>query len=86
MTVLKSVTVTFARDGAVEYAVMYAHTEEPPTPGIKTRTTRMAQMAANGLRDALAHLKEGALVWGGFATNTRESTDELVADRKERAA
>jgi len=88
MTQLRELTVTFQPDATLEFAVTYAHGEadEPPNPGTKKRTTSAARMAAHGLRDALAHLEQGDLVWGGFGTNMKVSRDTLVANRKEKAA
>jgi hypothetical protein len=88
MTQLRKLTVTFQPDATLEFAVTYAHGEldEPPNPGTKKRTTSAARMAAHGLRDALAHLEQGTLVWGGFGTNMKVSRDTIVANRKEKAA
>jgi hypothetical protein len=83
--VLKSVSVRFLEDDALEYAVLYQHAEGPPTPGSKTRTRQAGQMVRKGLTEALESL-EGDLTWGGFATNTRTSRDVVVADRRGRAA
>ena len=81
---LKRLTITFTPKG-LEYAVVYDHTDEPPTPGTKTRTRRASQMTRKGLEEALRGL-EGDLSWGGFGTDTRTSRDVLVADRRGRAA
>ncbi len=88
VTQLRKLTVTFQPDATLEFAITYAHGEagEPARPGTKKRTTSAARMAAHGLRDALAHLEQGALVWGGFGTNTRESEDRIIVERKENAA
>ena len=82
---LRSITVTFGGEG-IEYAVSYLHRGEPPSPGSKTRTTTAARMARRGLELALERLGSGALIWGGFATNTRESEDTIIVERKENAA
>jgi hypothetical protein len=79
--VLKKVTVTFGPE-AIEYAVCYLHTDEPGSPGTKTRTTRAATLARKGLEAALAGLDKGALLWGGFGTNTRQSTDRIMISHK----
>jgi hypothetical protein len=50
--VLRRITVTFTAEG-IEYSVCYAHTDEPPPPGTKTRTTRALRMARTGLQTAL---------------------------------
>ncbi len=84
MSVVLSVTVTFLQEG-IELAVEYSHADEPPTPGTKTRTRRAARMARTGLQTALEALGTGPPVWGGFATDTRQSTDRVLVDR-ERAA
>ena len=85
---LKRLVVTFQPDATLEFAVTYAHGEadEPANPGTKKRTTSAARMAAHGLRDALAHLEQGTLVWGGFGTNMKVSRDTIVVNRKEEAA
>jgi hypothetical protein len=85
---LRKLTVTFQPDATLELAVTYAHgdLDETPNPGTKKRTTSAARMAAHGLRDALAHLEQGALVWGGFGTNMKVSRDTIVVNRKEKAA
>ncbi len=80
MNELRRLTVTFKPEG-IEYAVLYAHTNELPTPGTKTRTTKAATMARTGLETALAGL-DGEVVWGGFGTDTRTSRDMVVVDRK----
>jgi hypothetical protein len=90
--VLKRVTVTFADEGDLEIAVAYTHTDDQPTPGSKSRTTKALKMARAGLETALDSLGSGtrAGIWGGFATDTRESTDHVIVEReprdKERAA
>jgi len=88
MTQLQKIAVEFKPDATLEFAVTYAHGEadEPANPGTKKRTTTAARMAAHGLRDALAHLEQGALVWGGFGTNMKVSKDLIVVNRKEQAA
>jgi alanine racemase len=86
---LQRLIVTFNPDGTTEISVTYTHpaeADEPPNPGTKKRTTSAARMAAHGLRDALAHLEQGDLVWGGFGTNMKVSRDTLVVNRKEKAA
>jgi hypothetical protein len=83
--VLKRVSVTFDDDG-LEIAVAYTHTDEPPMPGSKGRTTKALRMARAGLEAALDSLGTGAGIWGGFATNTRESTDRIMVERKEHAS
>jgi hypothetical protein len=82
---LCEIKVSFAHEG-IMICVTYGHTNEPPQPGTKKRTTSTARMAAHGLRDALAHLEQGDLVWGGFGTNMKVSRDTLVVNRKEKAA
>jgi hypothetical protein len=79
---LKKLTVTFG-EGDLELAVTYLHDGEMPNPATKSRTTIAARMAAVGLRRALESLERGGLLWGGFATNTRESTDQILVERKE---
>jgi len=85
---LQRLIITFKPDATLELAVTYAHGEadEPASPGTRKRTTSAARMAAHGLRDALAHLEQGTLVWGGFGTNMKVSRDTIVVDRKEKAA
>ncbi len=83
--VLRSIRVTFTREG-IEYAVTYAHDGEQPTPGTTKRSTAAARMARKGLEAALETLGSGAVVWGGFATNTQVSKDTVIIDRKEHAA
>jgi hypothetical protein len=82
--VLKRVTVTYREDGTIEYAVRYEHTAEPPTPGSKKRVATVATLARKGLQAALEGLGKDALLWGGFGTNTRESTDRIMVDREPR--
>jgi hypothetical protein len=84
---LRRLVVSFERD-SIEYAVTYEHTDSPPTPGTKKRTTTAARMAAAGLERALEALREpgGPVVWGGFGTNTKVSKDTIIVDRKEHAA
>jgi hypothetical protein len=88
MSELRRVVVEFKPDATLEFAITYTHGEldEPASPGTKKRTTSAARMAARGLRDALAHLERGALVWGGFGTNMKVSRDTIVVSRKEKAA
>ena len=84
--VLEKLTVTFQPEG-IALAVSYAHRDEPPTPGTKTRTRRAARMAEAALRRALEGLGRGSVAWGGFATDTRQSTDKVLVDvDRERAA
>ncbi len=52
MTELRRITITFTAEG-IEYGVTCLHTDEPPTPGTKTRTTRASRMARKGLEVAL---------------------------------
>jgi hypothetical protein len=82
-TVLQKLTIIFGDEG-IELAVSYLHTEDPPTAGSKGRTTIAARMARKGLEAALEGLGKGVLLWGGFGTNTRESTDHVIVERKER--
>jgi hypothetical protein len=84
--VLRSIRVTFDGEGAIEYAVSYQHRDEPPSPGTKARTATAARMARKGLEAALEALSSGPMVWGGFATDARKSTDTVMIDRKEHAA
>ena len=83
-TVLERIIVTFHREG-VELEVRYAHADEPPTPGTKKRTATAVRMARKGLEMALEGLGWGSVAWGGFSTDTRQSTDRVLVDR-ERAA
>ncbi len=84
---LQRIMITFNPDGTLDFAVTYAHDDhEVANPGTKTRTTTAARMAAEGLRDALAGLETGSLVWGGFGTNMKVSRDTIVIDRREKAA
>jgi hypothetical protein len=83
--VLRSIGVTFTREG-IEFAVTYAHDGELPAPGTKKRTATATEMARKGLEAALEALGSGAVVWGGFGTDTRVSKDTIIADRKEHAA
>jgi hypothetical protein len=83
--VLQKLTIIFADEG-IELAVSYLHTEDPPTPGSKTRTTTAARMARAALETALEGLRTRPAIWGGFGTDTRESTDRIVVDRRETAA
>jgi hypothetical protein len=53
--VVKSVRVTFSLD-AIEYAVTYAHTEDPASPGTKKMSATAARMARAGLERALKAL------------------------------
>jgi hypothetical protein len=80
--VVKSVTATFTPEG-IEFAVLYSHEGEPPTPGSKTRTSKAARMARMGLETALKGLDDD-LIWTGFATDTRTSRDTIMVDRKPR--
>ena len=76
--VLQSVLVRFEREG-VEIAVSYSHREPAqPNPGTKTRTRRAARMARAGLQAALEGLDRGDALWGGYGTNTRETTDRFL--------
>jgi hypothetical protein len=77
--VLRRITVTFTAEG-IEYSVCYAHTDEPPPPGTKTRTTRALRMARTGLQTAL-ELGTGVGLWGGFATDTRQTTDRVFVEK-----
>jgi hypothetical protein len=84
---LQRVAATFREDGSVEVAISYLHSDEQQlTPGTKRRTVRAARMAAAGLCAALAELDRGEPLWGGFGTNTRESTDRVLVERKEQAS
>ena len=76
--VLQSVLVRFEREG-VEIAVSYSHLETgQPNLGTKTRTRRAARMARAGLQAALEGLDRGDVLWGGYGTNTHESTDRVL--------
>ena len=75
--VLEKLIVTFHRED-IEVSVSYAHRDEPPTPGSKTRTRRAARMAEAGLRRALEGLDRGSVAWGWFSTSTQVSTDRLL--------
>ncbi len=79
MTELRRITITFTAEG-IEYGVTYLHTDEPPTPGTKTRTTRASRMARKGLEVALEGLGTGAVAWGGYGTDTKESTDHILVE------
>ena len=79
--VLKSVRVDFHQEG-LEVSVGYTHADPIPNPGTKTRTTTAARMAAAGLQRALEALGTGPGQWGGFATDTRTSTDRLLFENK----
>lgn len=81
--VLKAIKVTFTPEGVVEYSIHYLHDHEPPTPGSKRRSAAAARMAHKALEIAL-ELSKGPPVWAGFATNTRESEDKIIADRADR--
>ncbi len=76
--VLQSVLVRFEREG-VEIAVSYSHLETgQPNPGTKTRARRAARMARAGLQTALEGLDRGDALWGGYGTDTHESTDRVL--------
>ncbi len=76
--VLQSVLVRFEREG-VEIAVSYSHLETgQPNPGTKTRTRRASRMARAGLQVALDGLDRGDALWGGYGTDTHESTDRVL--------
>ncbi len=79
---LKRLTITFNPKG-VEYAVLYRHTEEPPTPGTKKRTGAAASMARAALETALEGLT-GEVLWGGFGTDTRTSRDVVMVECRPR--
>ena len=83
---LRSITVTFSREGDTEISVAYAHAHELPAPGTKKRTATATEMARKGLEAALEDLGSGPVVWGGFGTDTRVSRDVVLVDRKEHAA
>ena len=83
---LRSITVTFSREGNTEFAVTYAHAHELPSPGTKRRTATATEMARKGLEAALEALGSGPVVWGGFGTDTRVSKDTIIVDRKEQVA
>jgi hypothetical protein len=81
---LKCVSAVFHPDGTIEYAISYLHTDDPPSaPGSKGRTTRASRMARRGLESALEGLDKGDVLWGGFGTSMRESTDHVVVERRE---
>ena len=76
--VLQSVLVRFEWEG-VELSVTYGHAETGQhNPGTKTRTRRAARMARAGLQAALEGLDRGDALWGGYGTDTRESTDRVL--------
>ncbi len=75
----RRLTITFMPQG-VEYAVTCAHTDEPPTPGTKTRTARASRMVRKALEAALEGLGAGAVAWGGYNTNTKASTDRILVE------
>jgi hypothetical protein len=83
---LQQVSATFREDGSVEVAISYRHTDDPPTPGSKGRTTTATRMARKGLEAALAGLDKGDVLWGGFGTGISESTDTVLAERREEQA
>jgi hypothetical protein len=78
--VLKRVTVTFGDEGTIEYAIHYTHNDTLPTPGSKKRTTTATRMAQEALETGLEGLDKGALLWGGFATDTRKSEDRIISE------
>jgi hypothetical protein len=80
-TALKKVTAIFREDGAIEYAVTYAHTTEPANPGTKRRISTASRMAAAGLEAALEGLRSRPGAWGGFGTDMRVSTDMIIVER-----
>jgi hypothetical protein len=79
MSELRRITITFTAEG-IEYGVTYLHTDEPPTPvyPAKARTSKAARMACKGLELALQRLSAGAAEWGGYGTDTRQSTDRIL--------
>jgi hypothetical protein len=81
MKSISRVTVTFVPDGSLEVDVTYTH-EEVLTPGSKRRTTSAARMASMALERAQEHLRSGRVIWGGFGTNMRTSTDRILIDKK----
>jgi hypothetical protein len=84
--ILTRIMVTF-QDGTIEYGVRYTHADDPGSPGSKGRTTRAARLAAKGLEAALEGLsRDPGPLWGGFATNTRESTDTIMVEQKEQVS
>jgi hypothetical protein len=81
VTELRRVVVTFSAD-EMEISATYAHHEELPNPGTKTRTATAARMAAAGLQRALEGLgTDVAAYWGGFETDTRISSTEYSVAR-----
>jgi len=75
--VLQSVLVRFEREG-VELSVTYGHGYGQPSPGTKKRTRRASRMARAGLQVALDGLDRGDALWGGYGTDTHESTDRVL--------
>jgi hypothetical protein len=79
---ISRVTVTFGSRG-VEVDVTYNHDEDVVfTPGSKQRTTSAATMASKALERAQEHLRTGRVIWGGFGTNLRTSTDRILVDER----
>jgi hypothetical protein len=66
-------------------------TKSDPAPGSKSRTTTATRMASKALEAALQYLYKSEraeldVVWGGYATNTLESTDCILIDKKRKGA
>ena len=80
MRELRRITITFDSKGDVELDVNYEHSGEMPTPGSKGRIRSAATLAREGLRYALEELDNGRLLWGGYGTNTKVSTDKIIVD------
>ena len=79
--VLQSVLVRFEREGvelSVTYGHGYGHGYGQPSPGTKKRTRRASRMARAGLQVALDGLDRGDALWGGYGTDTHESTDRVL--------
>jgi hypothetical protein len=82
MKSISRIVVTFGSRG-VELDVTYTHDEDVvEIPGSKKRTTSTQVMAQMALERAQECLRTGRVIWGGFGTNMRTSTDRILVDKR----
>jgi hypothetical protein len=87
MKELREIRILFAPDGTTEISVTYSHPDPVANPATKKRIAADVRMVRAGLLDALAGLEApGVPTWGGFATDTKVSTDTVIVEREENAA
>jgi hypothetical protein len=82
MKSISRVVITFRGEG-IDLDITYTHNEDVAlVPGSKGRTSQAANLASMALERAQEHLRTGRVIWGGFGTNMRTSTDRILVDKR----